>query len=138
MRDVIDALRTLFVTAAGGAIASDDSLSEPIEYEPGVLYAWEEASAHTSIGTGEVREDFEIRLVYPIDNAGEVSAVKRSRSVSEALDSLRGVWLDAIREHQNSPPWDSGTISGTVNADLIRQLGLRGLGIIVRGYRIVT
>jgi len=136
--EVIDALRDLFLEVDPD-VSVDDSCSQPNDFEDGKLYAWEESSSLSAFetGSGTYREDFEIVFVYTRDNEGEVATGERSRAVSEALDEKRQAWLAKLVERRSEQAlW--AHISASTDADMIRQLGLRGLGIHVIGYRMLS
>lgn len=145
MIDVIDAIRDLFEppsladpNKSVAGVNIDRSCAEPIEKVANTIYAWEAACAESSIGTGEVRQDFEVSVLFVVDNEGENAAVLRSRDVSEALDTKRTAYLRLVRLFAHIPPWDSGNITASSDADFLRQFEVRGIAIRVRGYRLVT
>lgn len=135
MLDVLDALVDL-VKQADTSLVYDDSAAAPYEWRDGTVYSWIETTNDRSIGTGEVRQDFEIMIVYASDNDGEEARLTRSRAVSEALDSWRRDVMDLIRQNTHVPPWSSGTIAARSDEDFLRQLEVRGVAIMVGGYRI--
>jgi hypothetical protein len=144
MIEVIDALRELLEptdaideSRSENDVILDRSCAQPFEFVANTLYAWEELRRQVPAGTGEIREDFEIRFVY-VSKASEEAGSKRNRDVSIALDAKADGYLELIRNFANIPPWDSGNIQATVDADMIRQLEVRGIGIRVIGYRMVT
>lgn len=133
---MIDVLIAIADLVKGDATV-DEALSMPYDFEPGVLYVWEEARDHRSIGTGEVREEFEIVAVYVTGNEGEAAIAQRSRDVTAKLDAWATAALDAVRENAHVPPWASGNIRASTDADFLRQLGVRGVALRVSGYRLV-
>lgn len=137
MIDVVDALRELARTVLPTGTVVDEACAAPLVFEPG-LYAWNESVAHRSIGTGEVREDFIVYLVYVVDHAGEESSQRRSRDVSVALDAGAVAMCSAINANANVPPWASGNIIGETDPDFLRQLEVRGTAVRVTGYRLIS
>lgn len=135
MIDLVDALVELLEPKARTTAKIDRSAAQPLDYEANTLYAWIESGQHVSVGTGEVEERFTIRTVYVADNAGETSAKKRLREVSEALDAKAVRYLDRIRDREQAGPW--GNLSGTVDHDFIRQLEVRGVSVVVAGWRLL-
>jgi hypothetical protein len=130
---VIDALQDLVEPDTDVTI--DRAASQPYEYLPNTLYAWEEGSSRRSFESGPtVREDFEILLVYVVA-AAEEALLARDRDVSIALDTKRTAYLDAIRQNSGIPPWSYITASS--DPDMIRQFEVRGIAIRVSGYRII-
>lgn len=146
MIDVIDALVELVEpadpvdpTKSVNGITIDRSCAQPLsDAAANTLYAWEEACRESPMGTGEVRQDFNIVLLFAVDNEGEDATAVRKRSVSEALDTKRKAWMKTLRLHANVPPWDSGNIQATSDADFLRQFATRGIAVRVAGYRLVT
>lgn len=131
---MIDVLERVAALVKGDATL-DEALSQPFVFEPDVLYVWEENRAQTSIGTGEVRENFEVVAVYVSDGDGENAALRRSRDVTVKLDEWANAALDAIRLHANLGPWSHA--QALTDADFLRQLAVRGAAIRVSGYRIL-
>lgn len=134
MIDVVDALVAL-VKPLDGGLTYDDTLAAPFEWQPDTVYAWAETVIHRPAGTGEVREEFEVMLVRTVPNEGEEAQLRRSRAVSVALAKWRSDVLDLIREYANVPPWSGGNIVGRSDEDFLRQLEIRGVGVMVGGYR---
>lgn len=151
MIDVIDGIRDLFEPPdpleegkSLGGVTIDRSCAEPIgDAQPNTVYAWEEACREIPIGTGEVRQDFEVVVLYAADGAGELAAGQRSRDVSEALDVKRSVYMKLVRDFANigfgsDDPTGRGNIQATSDADALRQFATRGIAIRVTGWRLVT
>jgi hypothetical protein len=134
MIDVVDALRELVKLELPPNTPIDETGAQPFEWNPG-LYAWCETQAHRSIGTGEVREDFIVMLVYVVETHEE-AMLTRTREATVALDTITERMLTTIRLHANVPPWDSGNIIGSTNPDFLRQLEQRGQSVQVDGYRL--
>lgn len=111
----------------------DPAYSQPFDFVAGTLYLWEELRAHRSIGTGEVREDFVIVAVLPIESS-EAAEATRSRPITEALDEWVTAGLDAVRKAQGRP-WEFAV--GSSDADFLRQLDVRGALIRVSGYSVL-
>lgn len=116
-----------------GSHAVDPAYSQPFDFEADVIYLWEEARLHRSIGTGEVREEFEIVAVLPVESS-EAAEAQRSRVITEALDAWVTAGLDAIRVAQGQP-WEHAI--GSSDADFLRQLDVRGALIRVSGYKVL-
>lgn len=135
--DVVDALRERLSQVIVD-FEWDDTLAQPYEWRDGRVYLWCETTTEISIGTGEIRQDFEILIVAPVDNEGEEARLTRSRDVSLKLDSFRAEALRWIALNANVPPWDSGNIAGRSDEDFLRQLEVRGVAVMVGGYRLVT
>lgn len=144
MIEAIDAMREMLEPPdpakpefSMSGLAIDSSCAQPLDPAPWTVYAWEETSRQHSIGTGEVQEDFEF-VIVATEPASEAADVERSRDVSVALDDRRETWLKLIRNGGPGRPWANGSLQAMVDADMLRQLGLRGLAVRVTGYRIVT
>lgn len=137
MLDVVDGIRELLEDGSDATVSTDDSGERPYDWTPWTLYVWEESSAHTSIGTGEVREDFVVVAAIAVPNDGEESVGVRSRAVTERLDAKRNQYLDAIRRHTDVGPWRDGYLAGASVPDYLRQLDLRGIAVRVTGWRII-
>ena len=141
--DVVDALRDLLEPPfdderSVNGVLIDRTCSQPnADTVANTIYAWEAARAEVPIGTGEVRQNFAVTLLYVVDNVGE-AAGERDRSVSEALDAKTDEYMKLIRLHAHVPPWDSGNVQATSDADFVRQFEVRGVAIRVTGYRLVT
>lgn len=146
MIPVVDAIRDLCEppdqaddTRSIAGVLIDRTCAQPIgDAQPNTIYAWEAACRERPIGTGEVQQDFEVTVLYIVDGKGEEGVLQRSREVSEALDERRAAYMKLVRDFANIPPWDSGNIQATSDADFIRQLEVRGIAIRVTGYRLVT
>lgn len=133
MIDVLEGIADL----VKGDLTLDPAMTQPFDFQIDTLYVWEEARGHRSIGTGEVREDFEVVAVYVTDNEGETAIATRSRAVTLRIDAWATMALDAVRHNANIPPWSSGNISAITDADFLRQLGVRGAALRVTGYRLL-
>lgn len=148
MIDVVDGIRDLFEPPSTldpelstNGVAIDRTCAEPFEKIANTVYAWEAACRETSIGTGEVRQDFEVDVLYVVDNLGENAIALRSREVSEALDTKRSAYMKLVRDHANMGFGDrlgAGDMQATSDADFLRQFEVRGIAIRVTGYRLVT
>lgn len=144
MIEIVDALRELVEPSdpvrdgyALSGIMVDRTASRPFDFEPNTLYAWEETSTHVSIGTGEVREDFAVLLVFVAASRGEESLYARDREVSEALDERRTSYMNALRHSAGRAGlWDY--VLGTSLPDYLRQFEIRGVAVRASGYRLVT
>jgi hypothetical protein len=134
--DVVDALRERLAQVVTG-YRWDDSLAQPFEWQPDTFYAWAETTQDTPIGTGEVRQDFSIMLVCGVPHGGEEAQLLRNRETSIRLDRARADIMEWIREHANVPPWDGGNIAARSDEDFLRQLEIRGVAVMVGGYRLV-
>jgi hypothetical protein len=130
---VLDALREL-LKQYDPAIDFDDAMSQPYEWRENTVYSWAETVDDVPIGTGEVRTDFEILMVYAVGNEGEEAISERSRDVSVKLDTARQAWMDLIRANANAGPWSN--LRARAEQDFLRQLEVRGVGIRISGYRI--
>lgn len=144
MIEVVDALRELVEptdpvdeTHSLYGTKLDRAAARPFEWEADTFYAFEESSAHVSIGTGEVREDFTIFLVYCAGGNGEESLLKRSRETSEALDERRTRYMDALR-HSAGRPGLWAYVLGSSLPEYLRQFEIRGVAVRAVGYRVVT
>ena len=135
--DVIDALRERLSKEVTG-YGWDASLAQPFEWRDETVYLWAEKTQETSIGMGEIRQDFEIMLVVSTGNEGEEAKLERSRDVSLKLDAARAGILRWIRLNAHVPPWDSGNIAGRSDEDFLRQFEVRGVAVMIGGYRLVT
>lgn len=140
MIDVVDALRELLEPNVGGEVTADDTCAQPYEYVADTLYAWVTAHSWISVGTGEangpseIEERFAIRVVLALSNSGEEAKLARDRDVSKALDDKAASYLSLIATHAQTPPWDS--LSATVDHDFLRQFEVRGIALVVTGWRL--
>lgn len=130
--DLIDTLRDSLSEAIG--VAADDSVEQPYDWTPGILYLWEESAAMTPIGGQERREDF-VLVAAIAEPTGEEAAGQRSRETTEALYAHRDALLEWIRENPSTDAWDH--IVGASIPSYLRQLDARGIAIRISGYRLI-
>lgn len=142
MIEICDALREL-LEPKGSGVEHDDSGSQPNDYVENTLYAWPNSHRLSLAGTGDVdgggewRESFVIRAVYTVPNVGEESSGKRDREVTLALDQKAASWQKKLARAESLPGvWDS--IEFTIDHDFVRQLSLRGISVLLTGYRMVA
>ena len=148
MIEVVDGIRDLFEPPdpldegkSTNGVLIDRSCSDPFEKVANTIYAWEAACRESPIGTGEIRQDFEVDVLFVLDNEGENAQALRSREVSEALDAKRSAYMKLVRDHANYPfgsVADAGNMQATSDADFLRQFEVRGIAIRVTGWRLVT
>lgn len=136
--DVVDAIRHALDGITGLGLVWDDTAAQPFEWRDDHVYAWAESTQETSIGTGEVRQDFEIMIVAVLDHEGEEAQLRRNRDTSVRLDRIRAEYMQWIRLHPHVPPWDSGNLAARSEEDFLRQLEVRGVAVRVGGYRLVS
>lgn len=133
MLDVLERVAEL----VQGDATIDPAYTQPFDFEPMTLYVWEESRSYRSIGAGEVSEDFEIMAVYVTDNGGETAVATRSPDVTRLLDAWATSALEAIRLHPNDGPLAAGNMTASTDADMLRQLFVRGTALRVTGYRVL-
>lgn len=136
--DIVDALRERLQGAVTPGYSWDDTLAQPFEWVADTVYLWCESTQEIPIGTGEIRQDFEVMVVIGVDHLGEEAVLRRNRETSLKLDQVRREIMQWIRLNANVPPWDSGNIAGRSDEDFLRQLEVRGVAVMIGGYRLVT
>lgn len=136
--DIVDALREGLEGHVTPGYTWDDTLAQPFEWAADTVYLWCETTTEPSIGTGEVRQDFEIMVVIGVDHGGEEAMLMRNRETSLKLDTFRAEVMEWVRLHAHVPPWDSGNLAARSDEDFLRQLELRGVAVMIGGYRLVT
>ena len=143
MLEVVDALRSLLEPDPD---LVDDTAEMPFEWQPGMLYVFEDESNWSRLDTGGmIREDFVIMAVY-VRPADEAPLAKRSREVTEALDARRVRYLTTIADNPSmgaasgdpdEPPlWSH--IMGASLPRYLRELEVRGIAVRVVGYRLMS
>ena len=133
---MIDLVENLAELVRGDATL-DPAFAQPYTFESMTLYGWIESRAHTSIGTGEVREDFEIVFVYVTDGDGEEAVLQRDPDVSRKLDAWATAAMDELRQRGDFVMGDDGHLTYRLDADFLRQLETRGAALRISGWRIL-
>jgi hypothetical protein len=129
--------------SADSGTTVDLNMARPFEYDPDTLYAWPARHVHTVAGAGnppEEREDFAFQFVYTAARQGEEPQLSKRRDVSDQLDARAASYARAIastRSRLNGvpAPWDH--ITSEIQHDTTITFGVRGIGVLVSGYRIV-
>lgn len=140
MLEVIDALRKLFEPDVE---ATDTSGEMPFDWQPGILYVFEDESSIALWDAGETyREDFAIMAVYPVA-AGEEARQARDRDVTVKLDDRRRLILATVANNPSMPSTDPATplwsyITASSQPRYLREFDLRGIAVRIVGYRLIT
>jgi hypothetical protein len=110
--------------------------TEPLTWELGKLYVYPVQVDEVPFETATSRrQEFDIIAARIVSNEGEEALLRRSPSLAEALDELRGQYLAAVRTHQNHPVW--GMIRGRSDGSSPRMLDKRSAAIRISGWRII-
>lgn len=128
------------VLADSGAVV-DLNCRKPIEYDADRLYLWPNRHEHRPEGAGnppEDREDFAIQCIYAVAREGEEPQLQARRDVSDDLDTRANTYITRLRARRvNSPHWHD--LSGVViQHDTVVSFGVRGIGLLVTGYRYIS
>lgn len=136
-----DEAGSMTVTATSGTTV-DLNMRRPKEPEADHLYAWPTQHVHTHEGAGnppESRENFAVQFLYVVDREGEEPQLAARRDVSDALDARADLYVSRIRDNfataeaRSAAPWQH--LQATVQHDTAVTFGVRGVGLLVTGYR---
>ena len=153
---VVDALAAILEPAAAAASTDDNgsrtvvadsgatvdlNARRPIEYDADHLYLWPTRHEHRPEGAGnppEDREDWAVQCIYAVGREGEEPQLQARRDVSDSLDTRATAYLNRLRlQRVNSPLWQDLS-SVVVQHDTVVTFGVRGIGLLVTGYRYVN
>ena len=113
----------------------DDAGAKPLEWRPGVTYAYPIWLAEVPIETGPTRrQDFRIAVVRLVE-ASEEALLERDADVSAAVDALRGHLLAIARHHQVTTRWHH---LQAAEIDAPRLAQARGVAVEYAGWRLVN
>lgn len=121
----------------------DLNMVRPLEYVPGTLYGWPTRHVHELAGAGnppEERELFAFQYLYVTDRLGEEPRLWFRRDVSDTLDARASRYAAAIaanRSRLNGVPAPWNHIASEIQHDTTVTFRVRGIGVLVSGYRIV-
>lgn len=116
-------------------VVKDAAGERPFTWQAGHLYVYPIRTAERTIETGSTsRQDFVLGAVF-VASGHEEPRMRRSASVSEAIDAKRGAYFAAIRANRHTPPWLHITAAETRPP---RTLQNRALALELSGYRIVS
>lgn len=125
---------------ANSTVRVDHNGDRPFAYEAGHLYGWAEADTHLPDSAGpSVREDFVVRLVLVAANEGEEAEQRRHRALTAELDARGHLYLSRLAANRSRyadgqpAPW--GHVAGVLDHEYIRAIEVRGLALVVTGYR---
>ena len=121
----------------------DLNMRRPVEHDADHLYVWPTVHTHTPEGAGnppEEREDFVIQLLYTAEREGEEAQLHARRDVSDALVARAELYAQRVRDNRSkfangsAAPWQHIFVA-SVQHDTTVTFGVRGIGLLVTGYR---
>lgn len=130
------------VASSSGTIV-DLNMRRPANYEADHLYAWPSRHDHALAGVGapaEERDNFAIQFVYAVEADDEEAQWQPSREVSDELDERAELYAGRIAANRSryadrtAAPWEH--LASSVQHDTTITFGVRGIGLLVTGYRI--
>ena len=131
---IVDEVAALLEPTAG---ARDTTAARPLQYQPGILYAWPVRERYVPEGDGSLDDmRFELRAAWATDVIDELTAMARDRSASQVIENKVGALAALIRGARTGAAYEHLQVD-SVDYSLIAD-NVRGFYLDLSGYQLLS